>query len=77
MLNIRKEYSPNIYNITNYRSQIAYVENNLYKKSDNRTFNNTNNIYKNINQNNTEIVNNYKINKRLHLKKHIIILMII
>ena len=41
----------------------------MYKKSDNRTFNNTNNIYKNINQNTTEVVNTYKINKHLKLKK--------
>ena len=44
VLNIRKEYSPKIYNSTNYRTQIDYIENNIYKKSDNRTFNSTNNI---------------------------------
>ena len=69
VLNIRKEYSPKIYNSTNYRTHIDYVENNSYKKHDNRTFNNTNNIYKNINQNTTEVVNTYKINKHLKLKK--------
>ena len=68
VLNIRKEYSPKI-NSTKYKSQIAYVENNLYKKSDNITFNNTNNIYKNINQNTTEVANTYKVNKHLKLKK--------
>ena len=68
-MNIRKGYSPRVYNNTNYKSQIAYVENNLYKKSDNITFNNTNNMYKNINQNTTEVVNTYKVNKRLNLKE--------
>ena len=53
----------------NYKSQIAYVENNLYKKQDNRTFNNTNNIYKHINQYSTDINNNYKINKVSNVKK--------
>ena len=61
VLNIRKEYS--------HRTHIDYVENNLYKKSDNRTFNNTNNVSKNINQHNTEVVNTYKVNKHLNLKK--------
>ena len=69
VLNIRKEYSPKIYNSTSYRTVLDYVENNLYKKYDNRTFNNTSNVYKNINQHNTEVVNTYKINKHLNLKK--------
>ena len=53
----------------NYKSQIAYVENNLYKKQDNRTFSNTNNIYKRINQYSTDSNNNYKINKVSNVKK--------
>ena len=69
VLNIRKEYSPKIYNSTNYRTALDYVENNFYKKYDNRTFNNTNNVYKNIKAFNTEVVNTYKINKHLNLKK--------
>ena len=36
-------------------NQIAYVENKLYKRSDNRTFNNTSNIYKHINQYSTDV----------------------
>ena len=32
----------------NHKSQIDYVENNLYKIYDNITFNNTNNVYKHI-----------------------------
>ena len=69
VLNIRKEYSPKIYNSTSYRTVLDYVENNLYKRYDNRIFNNTSNVYKNINQHNTEFVNTYKINKHLNLKK--------
>ena len=45
----------------NYKSQIAYLENDLYKRHDNRVFNNTNNIYKHINQYATDAFNNYKI----------------
>ena len=69
MLNIRKEYSPKIYNSANCRTHTDHVENNLYNKSDSRTFNNTNNTYKDINQNTTEVVNTYKINKHSKLKK--------
>ena len=66
VLNARKEHSPTIYNSTNYRTHIDYIENNLYKKSGNRTFNNTNNIYKNIFKKTTEVVNTYKINKQFN-----------
>ena len=38
---ILKKYSSKDYINNNYKSQIAYVENNLYKRSDNRTFGNT------------------------------------
>ena len=41
-----KYYSSKHYTSNNYKSQIAYVESNLYKRSDNRTFNNTSNISK-------------------------------
>ena len=51
----------------NYEPQVAYVENNLYNKSGNRTFNNTNNISQNINQCTTD-VHNYKTNKVSNLK---------
>ena len=37
--------------------------------SDNITFNNTNNISKNINQYTTDVVNNYETNKASNLKK--------
>ena len=69
MLNIRKEYSPNVYNSTNYRTHTDYAENDLYNKSNNRAFNNSDDIYKGINQNATEVVNTYKINKHFELKK--------
>ena len=52
----------------NYKSQIAYVENNLYKEYDNRTFNNTNNISKNVHQYTNHAVNNFKFNKVSNLK---------
>ena len=69
ILNVKKDYSTKNYISNNYKSQIAYIENNLYKKQDNRTFNNTNNIYKHINQYSTDINNNYKINKVSNVKK--------
>ena len=68
-MNIRKEYSPKIYNSTSYRTHIDYVENNLCNKHDNITSNRTSNTYKGINQNTTEVVNTYTINKHLKLKK--------
>ena len=63
VLNAKKDYSYKTYVSNNYKTHIGYVENNLYKKQDNRTFNNTNNIYKHINQYSTDVFNNYKINK--------------
>ena len=69
VLNIKKDFSTKNYISNNYKSQIDYIENNLYKKQDNRTFNNTNNIYKHINQYSTDINNNYKINKVSNVKK--------
>ena len=41
VLNIKKDYPYKTYVSNNYKSQIAYVENNPYKKQDSRTFNNT------------------------------------
>ena len=66
---LKKDYPYKTYISNNYKSQIAYVENNLYKKQDSRTFNNTNNIYKHINQYSTDVFNNYKINKTHNVKK--------
>ena len=63
VLNV-KGYSYKTYLGNNYKPQIVYVENNPYKKQDNRTPNNTNNIYKHINQystdaNKTHVKNTY------------------
>ena len=58
---LKKGCSYKTYVSNNYKSQIGYVENDLYKKQGNRTFNNTNNIYKHINQYSTDVFNNYKI----------------
>ena len=52
----------------NYKSQIVYIENNMYKRYDNRTFNNTDSISKHINQHTTDIADNYKTNKASNLK---------
>ena len=41
VLNLKKDYLYKTYITNSYKSQIAYVENNLYKKHDSRTFNNT------------------------------------
>ena len=46
---------------------MGYVENNLYKKQGDRTFNNTN-IRKHINQCSTDVFNNYKTNKTHNAK---------
>ena len=61
VLNPKKDYAYKTYITNNYKSQIAYVEDNLYKKQGSRTFNNTNNIYKHINQYSTDVFNNYRI----------------
>ena len=69
VLNAKKDYSYKTYITNNYKSHIGYVDNNLYMKQDSRTFNNTNNIYKHINQYSTDVFNNYKINKTHNVKK--------
>ena len=66
VLYVKKGYPYKTYVSNNYKSQIAYVENNLYKRSDNRT---PNNIYKHINQYPTDVFNSYKINKTHNVKK--------
>ena len=69
VLNACKDYSFKTYVSNSYKSQIAYVKNNLLKKQDSITCNNTNNIYKHINQYSTDVFNNCKINKTHHVKK--------
>ena len=69
ILNIKKDYSTKQYITNNFKFHSDYLENNLYKKYDNRIFNNTNNIQKNINTYDNDISNSYKINKITNLKK--------
>ena len=69
VLSVKKDYSYKTYVSNNYKSHVGYVGNNLYKKQDNRTCNNTNNMYKHINQYSTDVFNNYKINKTQHVTK--------
>ena len=46
----------------------AYVGNNLYKRYDNRTFSNANNISKTIGRYTTDAVHSYKLNKVSNLR---------
>ena len=69
ILNIKKDFSTKNYITNILRSSNDYIEHNLYKKYDNRTFNNTNNTYKHINNYNNDITNNYKINRINNVKK--------
>ena len=66
---LRKDYSYKTYVSNNYKPQMAYIGNNLYKRSDNRTFNNTNNVHKHSNQYSTDVFNNYNVNKTHNVKK--------
>ena len=45
------------------------LKNNIYKKQGSRTFNNTGNIYKHINQYSTDVFNNFNIYKTHNVKK--------
>ena len=62
-LNVKKDYSYKTYVGSNYKSQIAYVEHNLYKRFGNIMFNSTNNMYKYINQYSTDVTDNYNSSK--------------
>ena len=64
----KQNHSYKTYISNTYKSQIADVENNLYKKRDNRTINTTNNVYTRINNYSNDVTNNYKINKVSNLK---------
>ena len=66
---LKRYYSSNNYTSNNYKSQIAYVDNNLYKRSDNRIFNNTIIISKHINQYTTDVVNDYETRKVANIKR--------
>ena len=52
-----------------FRSNNDYIEHNVYKKYDNRTFNNTNNVTRHINNHSNGATNNYKIDKINGVKK--------
>ena len=69
ILNVKKDFSTKNYISNNYKSQNDYIENNLYKKQDNITFNNTNNITKHFNNYSNDVTNNYKIKKIQNLKE--------
>ena len=69
VLNRKKDYSFKNYFSNHYKPQVAFVENNLHKRSDNRAFNGTNNISKTISQYTTDVGNSYEINKVSNLKK--------
>ena len=47
----------------------AIIENGIYKRSDGRTFNNTSNLYKHINNYSNYATDNYMINKISNVKK--------
>ena len=47
----------------------------IYIRSDKRTFNNTSNIYKHINQYSIDVFNSCKINKTHNVKRPIVILL--
>ena len=68
ILNVKKDYLYKTYASNNYKSQVGYVGSNLYKRYDNRTFNNTNTIYKHISQYSTDVFDNSKINKTHNVK---------
>ena len=72
VLNLKRYYSSKNYISNNHKSQVAYAENNLYKRYDNITFDNTNNISKNIHQNTTDVVNGYKTNTTFKYKKGVL-----
>ena len=64
-----KGFTYKTYKGNSYNSQVAQVEDNLYKRFDNIMFNNTRSMYKHINQYPTDVFNNYKINKTHNVKK--------
>ena len=67
--NIKTDYSSKNCTSNNYKSQVAYVENNLYNRYANITFTNTNNKSENTNQYTTGVVNNYKNQQSFKSKK--------
>ena len=66
---LKKGCSSKNYTGNDYKPQVAYDENTLYKRSDNITFNNTRNISKNINQHTADAANNYENQQSFKSKK--------
>ena len=57
-----KNFSTKHYITNVFRSNNGYIEHNVYKKYDNRTFNNTNTITKHTNNHSNDVTNNFKVN---------------
>ena len=69
MFQILKDFSTKHY-ITNVsRSNNDYVENDLYKRYDNRAFNNTNNITNHRNNHSNDALINYNADKINNVKR--------
>ena len=62
-LTIKKDFSTKHYITNVFRSNSDYVEHNVYKKYDIRTFKNTSNISKHFNNYSNAVTNSYKMNK--------------
>ena len=69
VVNAKKDCWYKTYITNNYKPQVAYVENNLYKKQDSRISHNTNNMCKRTNQYSTDAFNSYRINTAHNVKK--------
>ena len=69
VLNMKKDFSTKQYITNAFRCNNGYIENDVYKKYDNRIFNNTNIITKHMNNHSNDVTNNYKINKLNNVKK--------
>ena len=66
---LKKGYPYKTYITNSYKSHVGYVENNIYKKQDSITFNNTDNVYKHINQYSTDVFKKCKIHKTHNVNK--------
>ena len=68
-MNIKQDLSTTHYITNVFRSNSDYIGNNVYKRYDNRTFNNTNGITKHINSHSNDVTNNSKIDKTNNVKR--------
>ena len=72
MFNIKKHF-PTKTCITNvFRINNDYIENKVYKKYDNRTFNKPKNITEHLNNHSNDITNNYNMNKNKQCKGNVL-----